>query len=171
MELELRHYGIKGMKWGVRRFQNGDGSLTAAGRTRYADDDGTGQRKKSVAKKVAIGAAAVAGVALTAYLVKKHGARKAAELTAKVETGKAMVDKLKESTSILSTPVSQIQTSKPSGRSAAETGKAVAEKVIQSASSVSRPVSSIPTPPAYDFESLMKQNDDLLKKMYADLLS
>ena len=29
---ELYHHGIKGMKWGVRRYQNEDGSLTAAGR-------------------------------------------------------------------------------------------------------------------------------------------
>lgn len=31
----LIHYGIKGQKWGVRRFQNEDGSLTALGRYRY----------------------------------------------------------------------------------------------------------------------------------------
>lgn len=30
----LAHYGIKGMKWGVRRYQNKDGSLTAAGKKR-----------------------------------------------------------------------------------------------------------------------------------------
>lgn len=30
----ITHYGIKGMKWGVRRYQNKDGSLTSAGKTR-----------------------------------------------------------------------------------------------------------------------------------------
>ena len=34
--LELTHWGIKGMKWGVRRYQNADGSLTEAGKRRQA---------------------------------------------------------------------------------------------------------------------------------------
>ena len=34
-EYELYHHGIKGMKWGVRRYQNADGSLTSAGKRRY----------------------------------------------------------------------------------------------------------------------------------------
>ena len=38
-ESDLQHHGIKGQKWGVRRFQNEDGSLTAAGKKRYGDYD------------------------------------------------------------------------------------------------------------------------------------
>lgn len=35
MEYELIHSGVRGMKWGVRRYQHKDGSLTALGRARY----------------------------------------------------------------------------------------------------------------------------------------
>lgn len=34
MENELYHHGVKGQKWGIRRYQNKDGSLTDAGRKR-----------------------------------------------------------------------------------------------------------------------------------------
>ena len=40
MNSNLQHHGIKGQKWGVRRFQNKDGSLTLAGKRRQKQDDG-----------------------------------------------------------------------------------------------------------------------------------
>ena len=36
---ELTHWGIKGQRWGIRRFQNKDGSLTEAGKKRRGIDD------------------------------------------------------------------------------------------------------------------------------------
>lgn len=48
----LSHFGILGMKWGVRRFQNTDGSYTSAGKSRYGIGDGksyNGVNRKIVA--------------------------------------------------------------------------------------------------------------------------
>ena len=44
----LAHHGTKGQRWGVRRFQNSDGSLTAAGKLRYS----VGNGGRSISKKV-----------------------------------------------------------------------------------------------------------------------
>lgn len=78
---ELYHHGIKGQKWGIRRFQNADGSLTSKGSHRYNVNSGNKSRrssssnnkkgKLSTGKKVAIGVAATAAVLGTAYAAKK----------------------------------------------------------------------------------------------------
>lgn len=44
--MELYHHGIKGQRWGVRRYQNADGSLTAAGQKRYDRDIRENNAKK-----------------------------------------------------------------------------------------------------------------------------
>lgn len=52
---DIYHHGIKGQKWGVRRFQNKDGSLTKAGRERYGYDTSmTGIKEKLSKVKYAV---------------------------------------------------------------------------------------------------------------------
>ena len=55
----LQHHGIKGQKWGVRRYQNPDGSYTEAGKKRYAIKDSMqaralyyGDRRKEEKRKL-----------------------------------------------------------------------------------------------------------------------
>ena len=46
----LQHYGILGMRWGIRRFQDKTGRLTAAGKKRYDDDPSNGAPEKASSK-------------------------------------------------------------------------------------------------------------------------
>lgn len=189
METTLSHHGILGQKWGVRRYQNKDGTWTSAGKKRYGDDaQETSKAQNNTKKKVAIGVAAgtatVAGVVLTAYLVKKMGNKNISELADSVENGKKAVEKILETTSLGSTPVSQLPTMRALSPPSSDAAKPVAEKVFETAKqaigkpntsvsapkvSVSKPSFDIPS--TYNFETLMKQNDDLLKKMFDELAS
>lgn len=47
----LEHHGIKGQKWGVRRFQNSDGTLTAQGRSRYGEKSDKVEKRLKKATK------------------------------------------------------------------------------------------------------------------------
>ena len=49
---ELKHNGILGQKWGVRRYQNADGSLTEAGKKRYQKQIYGLEKRRQIASKV-----------------------------------------------------------------------------------------------------------------------
>lgn len=75
----LEHYGILGMKWGVRRYQNADGTLTNAGKKRYKGDtpeqiERSERRKAKVVKgfkkAAAIGAIGAAGALAVSSLTR-----------------------------------------------------------------------------------------------------
>lgn len=51
MSNELMHYGVLGMRWGVRRYQNKDGALTTAGKKRLSKDKDKAEKKE---RKVAL---------------------------------------------------------------------------------------------------------------------
>ena len=48
MEYELYHHGIKGQRWGIRRYQKKDGSLTPAGKKRYYDTPELNRQKREL---------------------------------------------------------------------------------------------------------------------------
>jgi len=95
-EETLMHHGIKGQRWGVRRFQNEDGTRTAAGRVREEKRQAR-ENKKQVDKldkhfnKTALGRAQMAQMAsMAAYSkIKESDYEEAAEL---LHAGRAYVE-------------------------------------------------------------------------------
>lgn len=80
-EPHIYHHGILGMKWGIRRFQNKDGSLTSVGKSRYGvkgnrrSEQSGDVKKKGLSKgqKVAIALVAASLVAYGGYKLGQSG--------------------------------------------------------------------------------------------------
>ena len=70
---ELYHFGIKGQKWGIRRFQNPDGSLTEEGRRRKQSTQNDNSKK--IRNVVVTAAVLTAAVAIGAHVYSKYANR------------------------------------------------------------------------------------------------
>lgn len=94
LNTELYHYGIKGQRRGVRRFQNEDGSLTYAGKQRYLEPsrgtythDGTNIKREPNSFRPTLSYHSTS-VNSTGYEARKNAERKKAELGQRTEDKK-----------------------------------------------------------------------------------
>lgn len=69
---ELYHYGIKGMRWGVRRYENEDGTLTEAGKKRYEKKERRKETAKKIGKVLGLTTAAAAAIYGGSKVYKKY---------------------------------------------------------------------------------------------------
>lgn len=71
---ELYHHGVKGQKWGVRRYQNPDGTLTEEGKKRYGtvENFNKAQRRKKIAIGVGAGVGGTLAIGAAVILGKQY---------------------------------------------------------------------------------------------------
>lgn len=88
MSNELKHWGVKGQKWGVRRFQDKSGRLTDAGKKRYSKEVHEDYKKVHDGKKVKY----MSDAELRARNNRLQMEKQYQDLTRKKSKGKQVVD-------------------------------------------------------------------------------
>lgn len=156
-ELYLAHHGIKGQRWGIRRFQNFNGTRTLAGKRREREnnaDRSKNDRLKSRLKKGAIIAGGVLATAAVGYALYKTGAgEKAINYGRNALSGLLNKKSVKDATpadfdfSINPTTGKKVSAPKPSGTNLTESGASLKVPIKKSATSspkISTPKANAP---------------------------
>jgi len=137
----LVHYGVLGMKWGVRRFQNKDGSLTSAGKKHYSGDS---KEKKEMdperrerLKKAAIATGTVLTVAAATALYLNN---KSAVDSFVKQHGSQLLSTIKDTSNEVSNTVKTNSAKRTAAKLAADKAYAQAHKseILKSASKLNR---------------------------------
>ena len=125
----MAHYGIRGMKWGVRRFQNSDGSYTSAGKNRKQkesvhEDYANAHSKKSVKS--------MSNAELKAHINRLQMEQQYANLTRTTSNGKKVVQTFIKTAGLVGGVAGAYATYKRVGTQVlqTETGKKVADAAI-----------------------------------------
>lgn len=167
-EYVLAHHGIKGQRWGVRRFQNEDGTLTAAGRKKYGSKDNyeveqlkkkkvkdlSNDELRKIAERKQLEKAVKSGDAETKRLLAEQGVKllTTAAVVATVAVGsKYIVDKMPGFAETLGTSIGKSAVNFTKGATS-EVAKGVvkgASEVAKGASGVVKEVASSNTAKAY----------------------
>lgn len=108
MNEEMYHHGILGQKWGIRRFQNSDGSLTSAGKRRYDKDTSNDRSKNSKAEILEksnkgtknLKRAAAVGATIAVASLAVIGAKKLSQVKRATNVGSSVVNTALNSTNI-----------------------------------------------------------------------
>lgn len=156
----LSHHGIKGQKWGVRRFQNKDGTLTAKGKKRYSD---SGEDVKNMSNEE-----------LQARINRLRNEKKYMDLTKKESKISKAADKLSKKASTASSGVKTAKnmTALKGGDTESHDVAGQGFKVLSKSASAAKKIDRMANEPKHvkkSKEKLMTMTDDELKAIVTRL--